>query len=109
MYHHETFFTRLHHFVRLSSAFVVVRGGIGTTLEMAMIWQLLQVRHMQGVPLIFIGDMWRELVAWAQKHMLGGERVLASAEDLAIPVCVADTDEASAVIRRSLEQRAAGA
>ncbi len=109
MYHHETFFTRLHHFVRLSSAFVVVRGGIGTTLEMAMIWQLLQVRHMQGVPLIFIGAMWKDLVAWAKKYMLGGERILASAEDLGIPVCVADADEACAVIRRSLEQRDADA
>ena len=35
---HETFFTRLHHFVIASDAFVVVPDGIGTVLEMLMIW-----------------------------------------------------------------------
>ncbi|MEI4926893.1 LOG family protein, partial [Klebsiella pneumoniae] len=43
-YEHGTFFTRLHHFVLVSDAFVVVPGGIGTVLEMMMVWQLLQVR-----------------------------------------------------------------
>src|SRR5262252_3802640 len=42
-FEHETFFTRLQHFVITSDAFVVVPGGIGTVLEMLMIWQLLQV------------------------------------------------------------------
>src|SRR5262245_58844627 len=45
-FEHRTFFTRLHHFVLASDAFVVVPGGIGTVLELMMIWQLLQVRHL---------------------------------------------------------------
>ena len=32
-FEHKTFFTRLHHFVLASDAFVVVPGGIGTVLE----------------------------------------------------------------------------
>ena len=32
-FEHGTFFTRLHHFVLVSDAFVVVPGGIGTLLE----------------------------------------------------------------------------
>ncbi len=65
-YEHETFFTRLHHFVLTSDAFVVVPGGIGTLLEAAMIWQLLQVRHIKDTPLIFIGKMWTDLVEWVK-------------------------------------------
>src|SRR5678810_1429324 len=42
-YEHRTFFTRLHHFVLASDAFIVAPGGIGTVLETMMIWQLLQV------------------------------------------------------------------
>jgi len=57
-YEHGTFFSRLHHFVLVSHAFVVVPGGIGTTLEALMIWQLLQVRRLYGTPLIMIGRMW---------------------------------------------------
>lgn len=105
IYRHRTFFSRLHHFVRLSSAFIVVRGGIGTLLETAMIWQLCQVRHLQeGLPLIFIGEMWKELVGWARERMLGGERNLASPEDLEIPFCVDSVEEACDLIARDLER-----
>lgn len=47
---HGTFFTRLHHFVLASDAFVVAPGGIGTVLEAMMVWQLLQVRHINLTP-----------------------------------------------------------
>ena len=33
VYEHRTFFSRLHHFVIVSDAFVIVPGGIGTVLE----------------------------------------------------------------------------
>lgn len=93
MFKHRTFFTRLHHFVRLSSAFVVVGGGIGTTLEAMLIWQLLQVEHVDDVPLIFVGDMWKGLVEWAKGNMLTHEPPFASEEDLNIPQCFDTVDE----------------
>lgn len=102
IYHHRTFFSRLHHFVRLSSAFIVVRGGIGTTLETALIWQLLQVRHVSDVPLILIGDMWKDFEEWTKRHMLAGDPQLASPQDLAIPYCVGTVDEACSIISEGL-------
>ncbi|HEY1376636.1 MAG TPA: LOG family protein [Gemmataceae bacterium] len=96
---HGTFFTRLHHFVLASDAFVVAPGGIGTVLEATMIWQLLQVRHMADTPLLFVGKMWPELVDWAKRHMLAAQPPLAGAADMAIPQCLATGDEAVAVIR----------
>lgn len=104
IYRHRTFFSRLHHFVRLSSAFIVVPGGLGTLLETAMIWQLCQVKHVSGIPLIFLGEMWEDLTVWARAHMLGGERNLASPEDLSIPLCVPTVDAAVEVIRQDLER-----
>jgi predicted Rossmann-fold nucleotide-binding protein len=108
---HRTFFSRLHHFVLLSHAFVVVPGGIGTTLEALMIWQLLQVRNLSGTPLIMIGRMWPELVEWSRRHMLGGQPDLAAPADLDIPRCVPGVEEAVAIIReyheRWLRDRAA--
>jgi uncharacterized protein (TIGR00730 family) len=96
---HRTFFTRLHHFVLVSDAFVVVPGGIGTVLETMMIWQLLQVRHVHDTPLLLVGQMWAELVDWGRKHLLNPQLPLAGADDLAIPQCLATADEAIAVIR----------
>jgi len=98
IYRHRTFFTRLHHFVRLSSAFIVVRGGIGTLLETSLVWQLCQVKHVDDVPLVFIGDMWKELVEWAQRNMLSSDPQLAAPMDLEIAHCVPNVHEACALI-----------
>src|SRR5947208_12334364 len=84
-FEHKTFFTRLHHFVLTSDAFVVVPGGIATVLELMMVWQLLQVKHVEGTPLILVGKMWRGLVDWAEASLLKPELSLASPDDLAIP------------------------
>src|SRR6476620_7861385 len=79
-YEHGTFFTRLHHFVLVSDAFVVVPGGIGTVLETMMIWQLLQVRKLHETPLILVGPMWNGLVDWSRQAMLRPDFPLASPE-----------------------------
>src|SRR3954464_12220147 len=72
-FEHKTFFTRLHHFVLTSDAFVVAPGGIGTVLELMMVWQLLQVKPQHGTPLILVGKLWAELVEWAGKNLLKPE------------------------------------
>lgn len=100
-FEHRTFFTRLHQFVIMSDAFVVVPGGVGTALETLMVWQLLQVRHLDGgTPLILIGRMYAELVEWARRNMLRPEFPLASPEDMSIPLCLNTADEAIAEISK---------
>lgn len=103
-FEHKTFFTRLHHFVLASDAFVVAPGGVGTLLETAMIWQLLQVKHLENTPLILVGRMWPGLIEWARESMLSFATPLANIEDMDIPVCVAHSDEAIAIIREHHKQ-----
>jgi uncharacterized protein (TIGR00730 family) len=98
-FEHRTFFTRLHQFVLTSDAYIVAPGGIGTVLETMMIWQLLQVRHIQASPLILVGPMWPGLIDWAQNSMLSFAPPLANRDDFAIPHCVPNGDEAIAIIR----------
>ena len=97
-FEHQTFFTRLHHFVLMSDAYVVVPGGIGTVLEAMLVWQLLQVRHLHDTPLVFAGEMWAELVDWAKRYMLRPGFELANPEDMTIPHCVSSADEVLAII-----------
>lgn len=99
-FEHENFFSRLHHFVLVSDMFIVAPGGIGTVLESMMIWQLLQVEHIQEKPLVFAGPMWAEMVEWARKNMLRPGFELASPEDMDIPYCVETADEAIALARK---------
>jgi uncharacterized protein (TIGR00730 family) len=98
-YEHRTFFSRLHHFMIISDAFVIVPGGIGTLLELSLAWQLLQVRKLYNTPLIFVGKMWAELVEWGRKTMLKKGSELASDVDFTIPICVNTIDETLALIR----------
>src|SRR5216110_336297 len=103
-YEHRTFFSRLHHFMILSDAFVVVPGGIGTLLELSLAWQLLQVSKLYNAPLILVGKMWADLVEWGRRSMLHKGNELASEIDFKIPHCVNTIDECIALIR---ENRAA--
>src|SRR5215470_8161188 len=77
---HRTFFSRLHHFVRMSQAFVLFPGGIGTALELLMVWQLLQVGFMTERPVVLVGEMWQGLLDWMRREMV--PRKLVNPEDL---------------------------
>jgi predicted Rossmann-fold nucleotide-binding protein len=87
---------------------VVVPGGIGTLLEMAMVWQLLQVHHLHGTPLILVGRMWADLVRWARDSLTRPGAELVNAEDLDIPRCVDTVEETVAIIRESRVEWLAG-
>jgi hypothetical protein len=102
VFRHRTFFSRLHHFVRLSSAFIVMPGGIGTALELFMVWQLLQVKHMKKHPLILVGSMWPQLIDWIKQNMV--ERGLVSPPDLDAVSVVGSSAEAIPIIRDSYER-----
>ncbi len=102
-YEHRTFFSRLHHFMIVSDAFVVVPGGIGTLLEMTLAWQLLQVRKLYNTPLILVGKMWPGLIDWCRESMLQEGSELASEEDFAIPHCVTTVGETVELIRKQRE------
>ena len=102
-YEHRTFFSRLHHFMIASDAFVVVPGGIGTLLEMSLAWQLLQVSKLYNTPLILVGKMWAELIEWGRRTMLQEGSELASEVDFTIPHCVNTIEETLAVICQSRE------
>ncbi len=71
-HHHRRFSSRLDDFMRLSNAIVVVRGGIGTLLELYYSWQLLQVGHMPERPVILMDKkFWQGLIDWMQEQQAG--------------------------------------
>jgi|GEM_PF-108580 len=99
---HKTFFSRLHQFIRLSHAYIVVDGGIGTTLEALMVWQLIQVRLLDTRPLIFVGPMWRGLRDWVERDIIASG--LASRGDLSLPTWVDSMDEAVALVEQARDR-----
>lgn len=70
---HRSFPSRLHHFVVLGrrGIFIGLRAaGIGTLLEVLLIWQMLQVAHIIGCPLVVLGEFWDDLKEVMRKHMV---------------------------------------
>ena len=99
---HRTFFSRLHHFVRMSQAFVIFPGGIGTSLELFMVWQLLQVGFLTERPVVLVGDMWRGLLDWMRHEMVS--RRLMDAGDLELVSLATSIDQAIERIERHKER-----
>ncbi|MEJ5165730.1 MAG: LOG family protein [Thermoanaerobaculia bacterium] len=99
---HRSFFSRLHHFVFLSSAFIAMPGGIGTLLEIITIWQLLQVKKLKDRPLILVGSIWKGLFHWMEEEMLKNHYL--SEEDLKLPILVEDVKEVLPIIEKSLKE-----
>ncbi|MBN2096370.1 LOG family protein [Candidatus Peregrinibacteria bacterium] len=66
----QRFSERLDYFMHLSNVVVVAPGGVGTLLEFFYTWQLIQVEHICNLPIIFMGDMWPDLIKWIEKWPL---------------------------------------
>lgn len=67
--HHDNFFTRLKQFTDECDAFIALPGGYGTLLEVLTVVQLLQVKHMEGKPLILVGSMLQDIMNYASNRM----------------------------------------
>jgi uncharacterized protein (TIGR00730 family) len=99
---HRTFFSRLHHFVRLSHAYIVLPGGVGTSLESFMIWQLLQVGYIKDRPLVLLGEMWQGLLDWMRKEMVPHHWV--NEDELHYPQVVHSIEEAVKIIKEAKQK-----
>jgi uncharacterized protein (TIGR00730 family) len=74
---------RLNTLIELGDAYVVLPGGTGTLLEIAMVWELIN-KHFQGQrPIIFLSDYWKPVI----------DTVKQNGEAEASFICFADTLE----------------
>lgn len=97
----DHFSSRLDTFMELSNCVVVMRGGIGTCLELFYSWQLTQVNHVRSMPIILVGKMWKELIVWIKDYVVANN--LCSIEDLDHIYVVENTDEAMAIINAAYD------
>jgi uncharacterized protein (TIGR00730 family) len=58
----ESLFHRLERLVTLGEAYVVLRGGIGTLLELALVWNLVQSPEYAQKPILVVGQSWEQVI-----------------------------------------------
>ncbi|WP_455277858.1 LOG family protein [[Eubacterium] cellulosolvens] len=95
----DRFSNRLDNFVRLSDSVVAAPGGVGTLLEVAYTWQLMQVRQICNVPIILLGDMWTDFINWIKKWPLRNK--LLNQEDVELLFLAKNPKEAFAIIQEA--------
>ncbi len=53
---------RLLKLVELGAGYVVLPGGTGTLVELAVVWEWLNKGFMTGKPVVILGDFWQPLI-----------------------------------------------
>jgi uncharacterized protein (TIGR00730 family) len=53
---------RLFELIRLASGFVACKGGTGTLVELAVVWEMLNKSVMTAKPFVALGDFWHPII-----------------------------------------------
>lgn len=53
---------RLFELIRLGDGYVACKGGTGTLVELAVVWEMLNKRAMDLRPFVVLGDFWRPIL-----------------------------------------------
>jgi uncharacterized protein (TIGR00730 family) len=94
----ETLFERLNKLIAIGDAYIVLKGGTGTLLEFAAVWELMNKTMMQEKPIVLVGDFWSGLVRTLKEELAREER-----EDCTRYVTVVATpEEAARLLKNTL-------
>ena len=62
---------RLFELIRIADGFVACKGGTGTLVELAVVWEMLNKSVMQGKPFAVLGDFWQPILERVREVELG--------------------------------------
>jgi uncharacterized protein (TIGR00730 family) len=62
---------RLFALIRMANGFVVCKGGTGTLVELAVVWEMLNKSVMTGKPLTVLGNFWSPIIECVRQVELG--------------------------------------
>jgi uncharacterized protein (TIGR00730 family) len=67
----KTWEERLFELIRRADAFVACKGGTGTLVELAVVWEMLNKSVMSAKPFAVLGEFWRPVVDRVREVELG--------------------------------------
>jgi uncharacterized protein (TIGR00730 family) len=62
---------RLFELIRMADGFVTCKGGTGTLVELAVVWEMLNKSVMTGKPLAVLGNFWAPIIERVREAELG--------------------------------------
>jgi len=67
----DTWEARLFELIRRGSGYVACKGGTGTLVELAVVWEMLNKSVMEPRPFVVLGDFWRPILERVREVELG--------------------------------------
>ncbi len=67
----QTWQERLFELVRRADGFVACKGGTGTLVELALVWEMLNKSVIAGKPMVVLGDFWTPILERVREVELG--------------------------------------
>jgi len=67
----KTWEERLFELIRRADGFVACRGGTGTLVELAVVWEMMNKSVMAGKPFAVLGDFWQPILDRVREVELG--------------------------------------
>jgi hypothetical protein len=58
----DTWQDRLFELVRIGDGYVACKGGTGTLVELAVVWEMLNKKAMEERPFVVLGDFWQPIL-----------------------------------------------
>ncbi len=65
----DTLVERIEKLIDLGDAFIVLRGGTGTLLELATVWEFFNKNFLKVKPVAAHGEMWKPIVEEIEKRL----------------------------------------
>jgi len=90
----NTWQERLFELVKRGHGYVTCRGGTGTLVELAVVWEMLNKGAMARRPLVVLGDFWQPIIERVREVELGHKSAWAEQEDPLIHVAASPADAA---------------
>lgn len=67
----KTWEERLFELIRIADGFVACKGGTGTLVELAVVWEMLNKSVMKGKPFAVLGEFWQPILERVREVELG--------------------------------------
>src|SRR5438445_5689937 len=91
----KTWQERLFELIRLADGFVACKGGTGTLVELAVVWEMLNKSVIEGKPCAVLGDFWTPVLDRVREVELGHPAPWGEANGRLVYVATSPGDVAS--------------
>lgn len=102
----KTWQERLFELIRLGDGFVACKGGTGTLVELAVVWEMLNKSVMETKPFVVLGEFWEPVLERVREVELGHPAPWGEANGRLVRPAKSEREAAEILTKLMVEQRA---